>query len=540
MARPPAQGRGPAPRGRARGPLARDARHGPGHRGPRLRLGLGRRAPPVPLAPTGRRAGRGRRGRSLAAIAAVTSRVEFGPLVACTNFHNPALLAKQAVDHRRDQRRPADPRPGRRLERDRVPGLRLPVRPPRSIAFEEAFTIIRTLLRDGAIDFDGQFYQARDCELLPPRPAARRAAADGRLHRPAHAADHPAARRRRGTCGSPTPATRPRAYRRLREMVDEACRDVGRDPAAIERTVAVQVRLPGGQGRIQGDYAKAAPAAARGRSPEHMADVLRAYAREGIGHVQLVIDPIDRASIEAFAPVLGISTADRRWPARIGTSVWVGTAANRCYARCPWPIPLFGGLRPGVALPVTLVLAGILAAACSEPPVVPSRRPRRRPSSTPNPHLADPATARMCSTAWAARASASPRTPPRRLRRGTRRHADQRHLPGLAARRDPVPDRRRPRQGRPSGRPAKRRDAANRRSPSPARTSWSSWGPSEIGSKPPTPDRRKAAALEALVKALDRLLSPLRGADRRAGPGRLGARSRRPAPSAAPKATPAP
>ena len=39
--------------------------------------------------------------------------------------------------------------------------------------FEEAFTIIRTLLREGAIDFDGRWYQARDCELLPrgPRPA---------------------------------------------------------------------------------------------------------------------------------------------------------------------------------------------------------------------------------------------------------------------------------------------------------------------------------------------------------------------------------
>ena len=33
--------------------------------------------------------------------------------------------------------------------------------------FEEAFTIIRTLLREGAIDFDGVYYQARDCELLP-------------------------------------------------------------------------------------------------------------------------------------------------------------------------------------------------------------------------------------------------------------------------------------------------------------------------------------------------------------------------------------
>ena len=35
-----------------------------------------------------------------------------------------------------------------------------------------------------------------------------------------------------------------------------------------------------------------------------MAQVLRAYARQGIGHVQLVMDPIDRASIQAFAPVL--------------------------------------------------------------------------------------------------------------------------------------------------------------------------------------------------------------------------------------------
>jgi hypothetical protein len=35
-----------------------------------------------------------------------------------------------------------------------------------------------------------------------------------------------------------------------------------------------------------------------------MAETLRGYVREGIGHVQLVIDPITRTSIEAFAPVL--------------------------------------------------------------------------------------------------------------------------------------------------------------------------------------------------------------------------------------------
>jgi alkanesulfonate monooxygenase SsuD/methylene tetrahydromethanopterin reductase-like flavin-dependent oxidoreductase (luciferase family) len=89
----------------------------------------------------------------------------------------------------------------------------------------------------------------------------------------------------------------------LRDLVDKACREVGRDPAEVERTVAVQVRLPGGQGRIQGATAKDAYPPLEG-TPGEMAEVLRAYAREGIGHVQLVMDPIDRASIEAFAPVL--------------------------------------------------------------------------------------------------------------------------------------------------------------------------------------------------------------------------------------------
>jgi hypothetical protein len=35
-----------------------------------------------------------------------------------------------------------------------------------------------------------------------------------------------------------------------------------------------------------------------------VAGELLAYAREGIGHVQLVVDPITEASIEGLAPVL--------------------------------------------------------------------------------------------------------------------------------------------------------------------------------------------------------------------------------------------
>jgi hypothetical protein len=35
-----------------------------------------------------------------------------------------------------------------------------------------------------------------------------------------------------------------------------------------------------------------------------MADALRAFAREGISHVQLVLDPITEGSIRALEPVL--------------------------------------------------------------------------------------------------------------------------------------------------------------------------------------------------------------------------------------------
>ena len=239
---------------------------------------------------------------SMAAIAAVTSRVEFGPLVACTNFHNPALLAKQAstIDEISGGRFILGLGAGWNETEFQAFGFPFDHRIDR---FEEAFTIIRTLLRDGAIDFDGRFYQARDCELLPrgPRPGG-----------PPLMIGSKGPRMLRITLPHvdswnvwfADTGNTPDGVPPLREQVDAACRDVGRDPGEVERTVAVQVRLPW---RHKAGSRATTPRPLRRPSrarPRTMADVLRAYAREGIGHVQLVMDPIDRASIEAFAPVL--------------------------------------------------------------------------------------------------------------------------------------------------------------------------------------------------------------------------------------------
>ena len=237
----------------------------------------------------------------MAAIAASTSRIAFGPLVACTNFHNPALLAKQAatIDEISGGRFILGLGAGWNDTEFRAFGFPFDHRIDR---FEEAFTIIRTLLHEGAIDFDGRFYQARDCELLPrgPRPGGLPLMVGSKGPRMLRIAlPHVDAWNvwwaDTGNAAAGVP--------RLRDLVDGVARTVGRDPAAIERTVAVFVRLPGGQGRVEGSGQADTIQPLEG-SPEVMAEVLRAYAREGIGHVQLVVDPIDLASIRALGPVL--------------------------------------------------------------------------------------------------------------------------------------------------------------------------------------------------------------------------------------------
>jgi alkanesulfonate monooxygenase SsuD/methylene tetrahydromethanopterin reductase-like flavin-dependent oxidoreductase (luciferase family) len=235
----------------------------------------------------------------LAAIAAVTHRVEFGPLVACTNFHNPALLAKQAmtIDEISGGRFVLGLGAGWNETEFRAYGFPFDHRIDR---FEEAFTIIRALLRDGSIDFDGRFYQARDCELLPrgPRPGGPTLliGSNGPRMLRLTMRDADAWNSWFDSFGNTPGGIAP-----LREVVDAACREVGRDPAAVRRTVAVQVRLPGGTGRLQGTDRPQSPLVG---PPTVMADAFRAYAAEGIDEVQLVVDPITLDSIRALAPVL--------------------------------------------------------------------------------------------------------------------------------------------------------------------------------------------------------------------------------------------
>jgi alkanesulfonate monooxygenase SsuD/methylene tetrahydromethanopterin reductase-like flavin-dependent oxidoreductase (luciferase family) len=237
----------------------------------------------------------------LAALGEATERVLLGPLVAATSFHSPAMIAKKAST--------VDEISGGRLilglgagwNRAEYDAFGFPY-DNRVSRFEEAFTIIRTLIREGAIDHVGRFYTHREMELLP------RARPDMPL-----------------MVGSNGPRmlritsahvdlwntwytwfdNRPEGLAPLVAGLDAAAEKVGRDPATIQRSAAVYLQFEGGAGRVAGSSDRPEVAPITGSRSE-MAAALAAFADAGMDHLQVVLDPIDAHSVEELGEVLRI------------------------------------------------------------------------------------------------------------------------------------------------------------------------------------------------------------------------------------------
>ena len=237
---------------------------------------------------------------ALAGLASVTERIELGPFVASTSFHAPAMLAKLAAT--------VDAISGGRLilglgagwnEREYTAyGFPFGNRVAR---FEEAFTIIRELLRTGRSDFHGRYYEVADC-VLDPRPV--------RPGGPPLMLGSVGPRMMR--IGLPHVdawnvwwsdyRNDVEGFAAVRRRVDDALGRAGRAPGDVEATAAVFVHLPGGVGRLAGetnDDPTIRPVPVSG-----LADHLRAMADAGAGHLQLVLDPITVESIEAVGEIV--------------------------------------------------------------------------------------------------------------------------------------------------------------------------------------------------------------------------------------------
>jgi alkanesulfonate monooxygenase SsuD/methylene tetrahydromethanopterin reductase-like flavin-dependent oxidoreductase (luciferase family) len=168
--------------------------------------------------------------------------------------------------------------------------------------FGEAFTIIRSLLRDHHCDFQGEYYSADNCQLHP-HPA--------RPGGPPLMIGSTSARMLSITAPHLDGwnlwwshfENSPEGFRREKVTADAALVAAGRDLADVEASAAIFVQLADGAGRQMGSDGAAAIQPIRGTAAE-IADQLRAFATAGAAHVQLVLDPITHSSIEWFAEVL--------------------------------------------------------------------------------------------------------------------------------------------------------------------------------------------------------------------------------------------
>jgi alkanesulfonate monooxygenase SsuD/methylene tetrahydromethanopterin reductase-like flavin-dependent oxidoreductase (luciferase family) len=236
----------------------------------------------------------------LAAIAAATSRVDLGPLVSCMSFRNPAHLAKiaETVDEISDGRVILALGAGWHEPEYTAYGFPFDHRASR---FEEGFRLVHELLRTGRSDFKGTWYAVEDCEVVPRGPRPNRIPLIGGTNGPrllrvtAELAD-----------GWNTDwVGTPDAIPALRDAVDTACLEVGRDPATLARSACIYVDLPTARGRFdREDTRQPGP-----QSHDQILENLHRYAEEGLSEVMIWLDPNTLESVHEFGSIL--SALDR-------------------------------------------------------------------------------------------------------------------------------------------------------------------------------------------------------------------------------------
>ncbi len=227
----------------------------------------------------------------LSALAAVTIRITLGTLVVCTSFRPPAMLAKMADA--------LDEVSGGRF----ILGLGAGWHQPEYEAFgypfdhlarrfDEALQIIVPLLREGHVDFQGQYYQVRNCVLRPrgPSPAGPRILVAGRRPRMLQLVARDA------DAWNTAWHTDTAIVKERYEPLAQACAAIGRDPATLEITVGTEVRL-------QPRKDDGSPDNAISGTPEEIAVRLQDFASVGNSHLIVALDAVTPASIEQLGHI---------------------------------------------------------------------------------------------------------------------------------------------------------------------------------------------------------------------------------------------
>lgn len=233
----------------------------------------------------------------LTAVAAITARVEIGPLVLALPFRNPALTAKMAaqleeVSHGR-----------------LILGLGCGWHQPEFDAFgypfdhrvgrfEEGLEILAPLLRGERVTFEGRYHRVEDAVLLPPpiRPGGPPILIAGKQPRMLGLVAKHAAQWNGAWYGFPGTAD---DLRTRLANVRRALDDAGRDPATLTLTAGISVVFSGAK--------PDAPERAIRGTLDEMAEGLAGYAELGIEHLIAHVYPRSADSVRRLSEAAALA-----------------------------------------------------------------------------------------------------------------------------------------------------------------------------------------------------------------------------------------
>jgi probable F420-dependent oxidoreductase len=228
----------------------------------------------------------------LAALAAVTSRVRLGPLVAATAFHAPGMLARAAasVDEVSGGRLTLGIGAGWNETEFRAFGFPFDRRISR---FAESFGAVRRLLAGERVSVEGEYVRLRDAVVLPqPRrrvPLMIGANGDRILSIALPHVDV-------WNTWYAQYGNTAEGFAAENARVSEICGRLGRAPDEVQRSACVFVSVHGGAGeRPQDD---------RPVQTEALAAHLHELADAGADEAILVVDPITERSVHVIAAAL--------------------------------------------------------------------------------------------------------------------------------------------------------------------------------------------------------------------------------------------
>lgn len=240
----------------------------------------------------------------LPAVAAVTSKIRLGPLVAPTSIHHPALLANRAItiDHLSGGRMVLGLGAGWQINEHHAYGIELEAPGPRVSRFEESIQIVRSLLDNERTNFDGDFYTFTDapCDPKPIQSKLPILVGTGGARMCRITARHA---QEWNTWGAPEMAGN------ARQTYTTACEAVGVDPKSLHTSVQAMFFLTEDDDKIAnikgGDMG---PRSIAG-STEHIIDQIGQFGELGFDEV-IIPDFTLGASKEERAAVYELFTAE--------------------------------------------------------------------------------------------------------------------------------------------------------------------------------------------------------------------------------------